>query len=104
MSEHNAPTAEAVPGPPSRTGSLPSYPRQTEPGHYGPRKYGPNGFAIVAFVVGLAGGSLLGIVLACVALGKIRDTGQSGKALAVAGLVLSVLWLPVEIYALLGRT
>ena len=81
---------------------LPSYPRQTEDGYYGPRQSGPNAYALTAFVLSLAGGTLIAVILAVVALGKIRDTGQSGRWLAVAALVLSALWLPVEIIGLLG--
>lgn len=74
-------------------GGLPHYPRQTPPGYYGPRTYGPNGWAIASFVIGLAGGTLLGILFAVRALSQIRDTGQSGRSLAIAGLILSTLWI-----------
>jgi Domain of unknown function (DUF4190)/Septum formation len=53
-----------------------------------------NGFAIAALVFGILGG-LLGIVFGIVALVQIRRTGQKGTGLAVAGLVLSALWLLV---------
>jgi hypothetical protein len=98
-----APNANAGPAspPPSR---LPSYPRQTEDGYYGPRRYGPNACALVAFILSLAGGSLVAGILALVALGRIRDTGQSGRGLAIAALVLSVLGLPIEIYLILRRS
>jgi hypothetical protein len=88
-------TAQPSPRPASR---LPSYPRQTEAGYYGPRKYGPNGKAVTAFVLSLAGGTVIAAILAGMALGQIRDTGQGGRGLAIAALVISVLWIPVEIY------
>jgi len=89
-------------GPPSS--GLPSYPRQTEDGYHGPRQYGPNAYALVAFMLSLAGGSLIAGILALVALGRIRDSGQSGRGLAIAALVLSVLGLPIEIYLLYRRS
>ncbi|MEZ0091701.1 hypothetical protein ABH925_002866 [Streptacidiphilus sp. EB129] len=49
-------------------------------------------------MAGLAGGIPLSVILALVAFGKIRETGQSGRGLAIGGLVLSVLWLPVWVF------
>jgi hypothetical protein len=51
-----------------------------------------NGFAVAALVFGILGG-LLGLVFGIIALVQIRRTGQKGTGLAVAGLVLSALWL-----------
>jgi len=51
-----------------------------------------NGFAVAALVFGILGG-LLGFVFGIIALVQIRRTGQKGTGLAVAGLVLSALWL-----------
>ena len=103
MSTQNTPTSPAVEAtPPPATGGLPSYPRQTPPGHYGPRRYGPNGCAMWSFTIGLVGGIPISVILGVIALGKIRDTGQSGRGLAIAGLVLSALWLPIEIFAFLN--
>ena len=52
----------------------------------------PNRFAIAAFVLGAIGGTILSAVLAVVALRQIRDTGQRGKGLAIAGLAFSAIW------------
>jgi hypothetical protein len=92
------PAQDTAQSPPRPASGLPSYPRQTEPGYYGPRQYGPNGKAVTAFILSLAGGSIIAAILAVVALGQIRDTGQSGRGLAIAALVISILWLPVEFY------
>lgn len=54
-----------------------------------------NGFAIAAFVLGAIGGTILSFVLAIIALRQIRDTGQRGRGLAIAGLVFSVIWAAV---------
>lgn len=56
------------------------------------RSVGTNVFAILALVFGLLGG-VLGIVFGHIALSQIRRTGEEGRALAIAGLVLGYLFL-----------
>lgn len=51
--------------------------------------------AIAAFVLGLVGVWILGIVLGIVALKRIRRTAQQGRGLAIAGIVLSGIWLAI---------
>jgi len=58
-----------------------------------------NGFAVAALVFGILGG-LLGIVFGIIALVQIRRTGQKGTGLAIAGLVLSAVWLLIIVLAL----
>jgi hypothetical protein len=77
----------------------------TDPGGYPPRPDGyattshrrsTNGLAITSFVLGIAGFLLITIpvnlVLGLVALVRTRRKGDKGTGLAVAGLVLSILW------------
>ena len=52
-----------------------------------------SGFAVAALVFGVIGGVLFSAMFGVIALVKIKQTGQRGKALAVAGLVLSGVWL-----------
>ena len=56
---------------------------------------GMNGFAIAALVLGIlwlcAVGSVLAIVFGFVALSQIKSRQQSGKGLAIAGIVLGIL-------------
>ncbi|GAA4604852.1 hypothetical protein BJY16_005165 [Actinoplanes octamycinicus] len=54
-----------------------------------------SGFAVASLVFGLIGGLLLGPLLGVAALVKIKQTGQRGKGLAIAGLVLSGVWVLV---------
>ena len=54
-----------------------------------------------SFVLGLAGIWPLSVILAWIALGRIRDTGQSGRTLAILGLVASAVWAPIEIIAII---
>ena len=95
------PTPEAQQFVPPAVSKLPSFPRKTEAGYYGPRKSGPNAKAVSAFVLSLAGGSVIALVLAVIALGDIRDTGQAGRSLAIVAIVISILWLPFECYVFL---
>jgi hypothetical protein len=53
--------------------------------------------AIAAFVLGLLGVAILGVIFGIVALKRIGTTHQGGKGLAVAGIVLSVAWVAVGV-------
>jgi hypothetical protein len=72
--------------PPSNTTHVVGWPVSTQP--VGPT----NGLAVAALVLGIVWafwiGSALAIVFGHVALGQIRQRNQSGKGMAVAGLVL----------------
>ena len=54
-----------------------------------------NGWAVASLVLGILGGVIWGAVCGFVALGKIRDTGQKGRGMAIAGIILSGLWAVV---------
>jgi hypothetical protein len=84
-------------GPPAGYPGFPSYPGSPGGGQ-GVLEQGPagwSGWAIAAFVVGLVVpllGILIAIPLGIVALVKISGTRRKGKAFAIIGMVLSVLW------------
>jgi len=62
---------------------------------------GTDGFAIAAFVVALLGGVLLSAVFAFVALGRIgRGRSAKGRGLAIAALVLNVVWIAAIVLAI----
>jgi len=61
-------------------------------------------WAIASFVVGLVGAFLLSAIFAFIALSRIKRLGQRGRGLAVAGLVLSGLWIVLIVLALIGNT
>lgn len=74
-----------------------------------PQAVGTNGFAIASIVcaaVGLAclgTGSFLGIIFGIVALNQIKRTGQGGRGLAIAGIVIgSVVTAGLVILILIG--
>ncbi|MEU4160584.1 DUF4190 domain-containing protein [Actinoplanes sp. NPDC026670] len=60
----------------------------------GPQE-GLSGLAVASLVFGVIGGIIFSPLLGIAALVKIKQTGQRGKGLAVAGLVLSTFWLVV---------
>ena len=86
------PVPWAPPEPPRQTPSqhavAPVLPRPPAPA----RPPGVNGFAIAALVVGLAGGPVIGMWLASVAIRQIRAGGGTGLWMAVTGLVASLVW------------
>lgn len=83
----------------------PSYP-PPPPGGYGYPPPGPgypppqaavgtNGMAIASLVCSLLGwicviGPILGLIFGFIALGQIRRTGQGGRGIAIAGIVIGV--------------
>jgi len=54
-----------------------------------------NGFAVSALIFGLIGGTILPIVFGHVALAQIGRTGERGRGMAIAGLILGYLSLTV---------
>ena len=94
-----APTPPSYDGGPAPVGYSPQYPqqyRQPYPqiayGGYGPARM--NSMAIAALVVGVAGFVMTGVLaivaipLGHVALSQIKKTGERGRGLAIAGLVV----------------
>lgn len=52
-----------------------------------------SGWAIAALIFGIIGGVLLSVIFGIVALNKTKDGRQGGRGMAIAGLVLSGLWV-----------
>lgn len=74
---------------------------------YPPQAPGTNWWAIVSLVFGLLGGVLISVVCGIVGLQRAKR-GQGGRGMAIAGLVLSGLWVlvlaaGVLFYFILGR-
>lgn len=91
--------------------------QSSPPGGYGypspwpqyPQPAGTNGFAIASIACSAAGliclgtGSFLGIIFGIVALNQIKRTGQDGRGLAIAGIVIgSVVTVGFLILVLIG--
>ena len=58
---------------------------------------GTNGLAIASMVLGILGVSLLAVIFGHIASSQIRTSGQQGRGMAVAGLVLGYLALAIEV-------
>jgi fumarate reductase subunit D len=63
------------------------------PGYPPPQAVGTNGMAIASLVSSLFGwlcviGPILGLVFGFIALGQIKQTGQGGRGLAIAGIAI----------------
>ncbi len=72
---------------------VPSFTPQGEPQiAYVLQMPGTNVCAILSLVFGLLGG-VVGIVLGHVSLSQIKRTGESGRGMAIAGLILGYFWL-----------
>ncbi|MEV0664525.1 DUF4190 domain-containing protein [Actinomadura luteofluorescens] len=84
------PQAPYPPAPPP-----PPMPGDHGPGSpYGSRAEKTNGLAIAAFVTGLLGClGVVGLILGAVSLSQIAKKGGKGRGLAIAGIVLSCLWI-----------
>jgi len=81
------------PPPPPSDGPVPSASR------------GTNGLAIASFVVSLTCCGPLGAILGFVSLGQIKRTGEQGRGMAIAGIVIGLLsvlavllWLAVALF------
>lgn len=89
------------PNDPYRYGAPPPQP----PYGYGyppPRPPGTNGMAIAGFVLAFFC-TPLGIVFSAIGLSQTSRTGQSGRGLAIAGLVISVVSIVVGIAVFAAR-
>ncbi|MFG1850626.1 DUF4190 domain-containing protein [Actinomadura geliboluensis] len=90
------PPGSGYPGP-----QPPYQPPPAPPGPPGPPGYGSpyrndstNGLAVAAFITGLLGClGVLGIILGAISLSQIGRNGGRGRGFAIAGIVLSSLWI-----------
>jgi len=62
-----------------------------------PPASGTNGFAIAGFVLSLPGMVPLAVIFSIIGLVKARSAHQKGKGLAIAGLVISAVWVLVAV-------
>jgi Domain of unknown function (DUF4190) len=83
---YSPPPGPGYPPPPGA-----SFPPPPGPGY--PQAVGTNGMAIASLVCSLLGwlcgiGPVLGIIFGVLALGKIKQTGEGGRGLAIAGIAI----------------
>ncbi|OBF89661.1 hypothetical protein A5790_19330 [Mycobacterium sp. 852002-51152_SCH6134967] len=92
-------------GAPSPYGAPPSYAGYGAPGYadgYGMPQDKTNGLAIGSLVASAIGvlcgvGSLIGIVLGIVALNQVKNSGEGGRGLAIAGIAVGAATLLLNI-------
>jgi hypothetical protein len=89
------PPGDYPPPPPGGYPPPPYYPAPPYypgPGAYPPPAPGTNWWAVISLVFGVIGGVLISVVCGIVGLNRARK-GQGGRGMAIAGLVLSGLWV-----------
>ncbi|WP_158647341.1 DUF4190 domain-containing protein [Actinoplanes sp. ATCC 53533] len=94
--QDGTPPYGAQPGPAygaPQPGAYPGYPASGAPGYPPPGSGGTSGFAIASLIFGILGGILFSVIFGIVALFQIRKRGQTGRGLAITGLVLSGCWV-----------
>jgi hypothetical protein len=78
-------------------GQQPSYQPSHPPQHSALRPTRKNRLAIASLVFGILGftvlGSIAGLIVGFIALKQIKTRNQAGRGLAIAGIVISALWL-----------
>lgn len=87
------PPGPSYPPPPPQAYPPPGPGYAPPPGPGYPAAAGTNSMAIASLVCSLLGwlcgvGPILGIIIGIVALGKIKETGEGGRGLAIAGIAI----------------
>ncbi len=82
--------------PPAEGSAYPFAPVDQFP-HPAPQSSKTNTLAIVAFVTGLLGIAIAAVPTGIISLTQIKRSGEKGKGLAVAGLVLTAVWILISI-------
>lgn len=95
---YETPAPGSVPPPPPPGQSQYGAPPYAAPQWGGQQAAGTNGFAIASLVCAFFC-SPLGLVFGFVARSQIRRTGQGGDGLALAGIILSAIFLVLGIVA-----
>ncbi|WP_410661189.1 DUF4190 domain-containing protein [Amycolatopsis sp. lyj-112] len=98
------PSRPADPLPPGQHQPSPPQWMAVAPGPAAPA--GRNGFAVAALIMGILGlcglSLIFGLIFGIVALVQINRTGQTGKGMAITGIVLSLVWVLVITVAALA--
>jgi len=65
-----------------------------------PAAVGTNGLAIASLITGLLGLNVLAIIFGFIALSQIKKTGQGGRGMAIAGIIIGFATLIIGIIML----
>jgi peptidyl-prolyl cis-trans isomerase B (cyclophilin B) len=93
------PPPASAPPPPAYGSQQPGYGYPPGYGYQQPRAAGTNGFAIASLVCAFFC-TPLGIIFGFIARSQIKQTGQGGDGLALAGIILSFVFLLLGIVVL----
>jgi hypothetical protein len=85
--------------PPAQAWAGQGPPAQDWPGQAPPGPGNTSGWAVASFILGIFAVVPLSVIFGFVGLQKIRRLGQRGKGLAIAGLILSLVWVGVFVAA-----
>lgn len=94
------------------------YPVQTTPGAppvmpYGYGGYAPrktNGLAVASMILSILGiiwvlpfiGSLIGVIMGHISLGQVKRTGEGGRGMALAGVIVGYVGIAIIVFVVLG--
>ncbi|HEV7812770.1 MAG TPA: DUF4190 domain-containing protein [Leifsonia sp.] len=95
MSTPDQPQQPDVPQQP-QYGQPPAAPQYGESAPYAPAQRGYNTMAIVAFILAFFI-SIVGIILGFVALSQIKKTGEQGRGLAIAAIIIGFVEIAIGI-------
>lgn len=95
MSTPEQPQQPDVPQQP-QYGQPPAAPQYGESAPYAPAQRGYNTMAIVAFILAFFI-SIVGIILGFVALSQIKKTGEQGRGLAIAAIIIGFVEIAIGI-------
>lgn len=109
MTDPNRPDQPGAPVPPApgytAPDAAPAY-GQTAPAYGQPSGAKTNVLAIISLVASIAGfvilwgiGSIAGVICGHIALGQIKKTGEQGRGMAMAGLILGYVGIALAIIA-----
>ncbi|WP_309712266.1 DUF4190 domain-containing protein [Pseudolysinimonas sp.] len=92
------PDAATPPTAPPAQPTYPAYGQPAAPGYYAPPT---NTLAIIALILGFVV-PLGGIICGHIALGQIKRTGEGGRGLALAGLILGYVFTAIIVLYIIG--
>ena len=97
---------ESAPAEPAQAApsAQPAQPQYQQPVQQAPVASGSNGLATAGFVLALLGFNVIALVLSIVGLTKAKKLGGTGKGLAIAGIIISSLYMVIIVIYVIVRS